>query len=256
MTSPPYFAEATVNRMWSYFYGRGIVDPVDDFRSTNPPTHPQLLGRLASYFADSGYDLKKLMRVIVQSRTYQLSSRTNPTNEEDQVNYSHALPRPLDAEILLDAISDVTGVAESFDTSIPDGKGPSGRTPEGTRAVQLKESDIYYSQFLDIYGRANRFSVPERNAKPNLSQALHILAGPTYNDKLIAKGGRIDKWLAQGTSDKDIVEELYLAAFSRQPTSQESGELVKLLGRVSDRKEGLRDLMWAMLSSREFSENH
>jgi len=256
MTSHPFFAEATVNRMWSYFYGRGIVDPVDDFRSTNPPTHPQLLRRLASYFADSGYDLKKLMRVIVQSRTYQLSARTNPTNEEDQVNYSHALPRPLDAEILLDAISDVTGVAETFETSIPDGKGPSGRAPAGTRAVQLKESDIYYSSFLDIYGRANRFSVPERNAKPNLSQALHILAGSTYNDKLIAKGGRIDKWLTQGTSDKDIVEELYLAAFSRQPTSQESGELVKLLGRVSDRKEGLRDLMWAMLSSREFSENH
>src|SRR5205823_7610095 len=118
ITSHPYFAEATVNRMWSFFFGRGIVDPVDDFRSTNPPTHPQLPRRLASYFADSGYDLKKLMRVIVQSRTYQLSSRTNPTNEEDHVNYSHALPRPLDAEILLDAIADVTGVAETLDTSI------------------------------------------------------------------------------------------------------------------------------------------
>lgn len=256
MTSHPFFAEATVNRMWSYFYGRGIVDPVDDFRSTNPATHPQLLRRLASNFADSGYDLKKLMRLIVQSRTYQLSSRTNATNEEDQVNYSHALPRPLDAEILLDAISDVTGVAESFSTSIPDGKGPSGRAPAGTRAVQLKETDIYYSPFLDIYGRANRFSVPERNAKPNLSQALHILAGSTYNDKLLEKGGRIDKWLVRGTSDAEVVEELYLAAFSRKPTEQESGEIVKLMARSSDRKEALRDLMWAVLSSREFSENH
>jgi hypothetical protein len=256
ITSHQYFAEATVNRMWSYFYGRGIVDPVDDFRSTNPATHPQLLRRLASYFADSGYDLKKLMRVIVQSRTYQLSSRTNPTNEEDLVNYSHALPRPLDAEVLLDAISDVTGVAETFSTVIPDGKGPSGGAPAGTRAIQLKETDIYYSPFLDIYGRPNRFSVPERNAKPNLSQALHILAGTTYNDKLLEKGGRIDGWLTRGASDKEVVEELYLAAFSRQPKQEESSELVKLIAQTPDREEALRDLVWAVISSREFAENH
>jgi hypothetical protein len=256
ITSHQYFAEATVNRMWSYFYGRGIVDPVDDFRSTNPPTHPQLLRRLASYFADSGYDLKKLMRVIVQSRTYQLSSRTNTTNEEDLVNYSHALPRSLDAEVLLDAISDVTGVSETFSTVIPDGKGPSGGAPPGTRAIQLKETDIYYSPFLDIYGRPNRFSVPERNAKPNLSQALHILAGTTYNDKLLQKGGRIDAWLTRGASDKEVVEELYLSAFSRQPTTEESSDLVKLLSQTPDRKEALRDLVWAVISSREFAENH
>ena len=103
------------------------------------------------------------------------------------VNYSHALPRPLDAEVLLDAISDVTGVAETFSTVLPDAGGSGGRAPAGTRAIQLKETDIYYSPFLDIYGRPNRFSVPERNAKPNLSQALHILAGTTYHDKLLAK---------------------------------------------------------------------
>jgi hypothetical protein len=256
MTSHSYFAEATVNRMWSYFYGRGIVDPVDDFRSTNPPTHPQLLRRLAGYFADNGYDLKKLMRLIVLSRTYQLSSRTNATNEDDQVNYSHAIPRPLDAEVLLDAISDVTGVPETFSTMLPDAKGSGGRAPAGTRAVQLKETDIYYSPFLDIYGRPNRFSVPERNAKPNLSQALHILAGGTYNDKLLAKGGRIDGWLQRNASDIQIVEDLYLAAFSRMPTQEESGALVKMMSERSDRKEMLRDLMWAVLSSREFAENH
>jgi hypothetical protein len=256
MTSHPFFAEATVNRMWSYFYGRGIVDPVDDFRSTNPATHPQLLHRLANYFADSGYDLKKLMRLIVQSRTYQLSSRTNATNEEDLVNYSHALPRPLDAEVLLDAISDVTGVQETFSTAIPDAKGPGGHAPAGTRAIQLKETDIYYSPFLDLYGRPNRFSVPERNAKPNLSQALHMLAGTTYNDKLLEKGGRIDGWLTRGSSDKEVVEEIYLAAFSRMPTPEESTELIKLLGQTPDRKEGLRELVWAVISSREFAENH
>jgi hypothetical protein len=256
ITANQYFAEATVNRMWSYFYGRGIVDPVDDFRSTNPPTHPQLLRRLANYFADSGYDLKKLMRLIVQSRAYQLSSRTNATNEEDLVNYSHALPRPLDAEVLLDAISDVTGVQETFSTVIPDGKGPSGRAPAGTRAIQLKESDIYYSPFLDIYGRPNRFSVPERNAKPNLSQALHILAGTTYNDKLLEKGGRIDGWITRGASDKEVIEDIYLAAFSRLPTQEESGELAKLIAQTPDRREALRDLVWGVISSREFAENH
>ena len=256
MTSHVYFAEATVNRLWSNFFGRGIVDPVDDFRSTNPPTHPQMLRRLGAYFADSGYDLKKLMRLIVQSRTYQLSSRTNPTNEDDQVNYSHALARPLDAEVLLDAISDVTGVPETFSTAIPDAKGPGGHAPLGTRAIQLKETDIYYSPFLDIYGRPNRFSVPERNAKPNLSQALHILAGTTYNDKLLAKGGRIDAWLSKGTSDKEVVEDLYLAAFSRLPTQAESSALVDLIAKTPDRREALRNLMWAVISSREFAENH
>src|SRR5204862_4920703 len=129
---------------------------------------------------------------------------------------------------------------------LPDAKGPGGQAPPGTRAIELKETDIYYSQFLDIYGRPNRFSVPERNAKPNLSQALHILAGTTYNDKLLTKGGRIDGWLTRGASDKEVVEELYLAAFSRIPTQEESGELVKLLGQSSDRKESLRDLVWAV----------
>jgi hypothetical protein len=256
MTSHPYFAEATVNRIWGYFFGRGIVDPVDDYRSTNPPTHPQLLRRLATYFSDSGYDLKKLMRLIAQSRAYQLSSRTNPTNQDDQVNYSHSLPRPLDAEILLDAISDVTGVPETFSMQLPDAKGPGGQAPPGTRAIQLKETDIYYSPFLDLYGRPNRFSVPERNAKPNLSQALHILAGTTYNDKLLSKGGRIEGWLSRGASSGEVVEDLYLAAFSRAPTPQEGAELVKLLDRNPDRKEALRDLMWAVISSREFAENH
>ncbi len=256
MTSHPYFADAAVNRMWSYFFGRGIVDPVDDFRSTNPPTHPQLLRRLAGEFASSGYDLKKLIRLIVQSRTYQLSSRTNPTNESDHLNYSRALPRPLDAEVLLDAISEVTGVPETFGTAIPDARGPGGGAPAGTRAIQLKETDIYYSNFLDIYGRPNRFSVPERNAKPNLSQALHILAGSTYNDKLLTKNGRIDRWLAQATSDRDLVDELYMAGFSRMPTPEESSELVKLIAQEPDRKEALRSLMWAVLGSREFAENH
>ncbi|MEX2264849.1 MAG: DUF1553 domain-containing protein [Bryobacteraceae bacterium] len=256
MTSHPYFAEASVNRMWEYFFGRGIADPVDDFRSTNPPTHPQLLRRLAGYFTENGYDLKGLIRLIVQSRTYQLSSRTNATNEADEINYSHARPRPLDAEVLLDAISDVTGVPETFSTAMSDSDRTGGVAPVRTRAIELKESDNWYSPFLDIYGRPNRLSVPERNAKPNLSQAQHILAGSTYNDKLLAKGGRIGRLLERGASDSEIIEELYLAGFSRLPTREEATELRKLIAQTPTREEGLRDLLWAVISSREFAENH
>jgi len=256
MTSHPYFAEAAANRVWGYFFGRGIVDPVDDFRSTNPPTHPELLRRLAGYFVENQYDLKRLVRLIVQSRAYQLSSRTNATNEGDEINYSHAQPRTLDAEVLLDAISDVTGVPETFSTSIPDSNRPGGGAPAGTRAIELKESDNYYSPFLDIYGRPNRLSVPERSSKPNLSQAQHILAGSTYNDKLLANRGRIGLLLERGASDSEIIEEFYLAGFSRFPTRAESIELEKLIAQTPTREQALRDLLWAIISSREFSENH
>jgi hypothetical protein len=192
------------------------------------------------------------MRLIVQSRTYQLSSRTNATNEADETNYSHARPRPLDAEVLLDAICDVTGVPEVFRTNNNQG----GAAPPGTRAIQLKETDNWYSPFLDIYGRPNRLSVPERNAKPNISQAQHILAGSTYNDKLLAKEGRLARLIERGASDREIIEEIYLAGFSRFPTREERAELEKLIAQTPSREEALRDLLWAVISSREFAENH
>ncbi len=256
MTSHDYFAEASVNRIWSYFFGRGIVDPVDDFGSNNPATHPELLKHLAKDFSENGYDLRRLFRLIVNSRTYQLSSNTNDTNREDRVNYSHALPRPLDAEVLLDAICDVTGVAEIFSTSLPDANQAGGTAPRGTRAVQLKETDIYYSTFLDLYGRPNRFSVPERDANPNLSQALHLLVGSTYNDKLWADGARVYEMNQAGTDNREIIETLYLAGLSRFPLQQEMEELERLIEQTPEREQGLRDLQWALVSSREFAENH
>ena len=256
MTSHPYFAEATVNRIWSLFFGRGFVNPVDDFRSTNPPTHPQLLARLAEDFARNGFQLKHLMRTIVTSRTYQLSSATNTTNAADKINYSHALPRPLDAEILFDAITDVTGIEERFEVGTNRGVWRGGTAPLGTRAVQLKETDIYPSVFLDLYGRANRFSVPERDASPKLTQALHMLAGSTYNDKLWTEGARVFDLVRQGASDEKIVNDLYLAAFSREPTKPELQNVKRLIARTPTREQALRDLQWAILSSREFAENH
>ena len=255
MTSHPYFAEAAVNRMWSYFFGRGLVEPVDDFRSNNPPSHPKLLRQLAEYFEEKDYDLKQLFRVIVGSRTYQLSSSTRGMRPADQPTYAYAASRPLEAEILLDAICDVTGVPETFPVPAFSGVGD-GAAPKGSRAVHLKEPDVYASSFLDIFGRPTRFSVPERDTEPMLSQALHILVGSTYNDKLWAEGSRVYDHFQRGASDGEIIEDLYLVAFSRYPTRAESGELSTLIARTPDREQALRDLQWAVLSSREFAENH
>jgi hypothetical protein len=244
-----------VNRLWSYFFGRGIVNPVDDFHSTNPPTHPELLRLLAEYFSESGYNIRSLFKLIVSSRTYQLTSASNDTNRADLSNYSHALSRPLNAEILLDAICDVTGVPEIFDNWLHKKKGK-GAAPKGTRAVQLKETDLYASTFLDTFGRPNRFSIPERNGKSNLSQALHLLVGSTYNDKLWTKGGHVYKQFKGGRSDREIIEDLYLAAYSRIPSAREMKELKDLILKTSTREQALKDLQWSIISSREFAENH
>jgi hypothetical protein len=256
MTSHPFFAEAAVNRMWSWFFGRGLVEPVDDFRSTNPATHPELLEKLAADFREHGHDLRRLMRLMVTSRTYQLSGALNETNKRDQVNYSHALPRPLDAEVLLDAISDVTGVSEVFSTSVSDAAGGGrGQAPLGTRAINLQEADVYYSRFLELFGRPNRLTVPVRGTKASLGQALDMLAGSTYNEKLTAKGSRLNHLLESGTSDGKIIEEFYLAALGRFPSREETGELSKLIA-ARTRDEALKDFIWSLISSREFAENH
>jgi len=257
ITAHPYFAEAAVNRVWSWFFGRGLVEPVDDFRSTNPSTHPELLEKLATDFREHGHDLRRLMRLIVSSRAYQLSGVPNESNKDDQLNYSRAMPRPLDAEVLLDAISGVTGVPEVFTTSVSDAPAASGgQAPLGTRAVNLHEADVYYSRFLELYGRPNRLTVPQRGTKASLGQALDMLAGPAYNEKLMAKGSRLGQLLASGTPDAKIVEEFYLAALGRFPTHGETADLSKLIERKDGREDAVKDFIWALISSREFAENH
>ncbi len=257
ITAHPYFAEAAVNRVWSWFFGRGLVDPVDDFRSTNPSTHPELLEKLAADFREHGHDLRRLMRLIVTSRAYQLSGVANDTNKDDQINYSHAIPRPMGAEELLDAISDVTGVPEVFSTSVSDAPSAGrGQAPLGTRAINLHEADVFYSRFLELYGRPNRLTVPARNTKASLGQALDMLAGPTYNEKLMAKGSRLNRLLEAGTPDGKIVEELYLAALGRYPGREETADILNLIERKGAREEALKEFIWALISSREFAENH
>ncbi|MFN0167758.1 MAG: DUF1553 domain-containing protein [Bryobacteraceae bacterium] len=256
MVSHPYFAEAAANRMWGYFFGRGLVDPIDDFRSTNPPSHPELLALLGKDLRDHRYDLRHLMRQIVLSRTYQLSSRTNSTNAADRTNYSRSAPRPLEAEVLLDAISDVTGIPEIFANGISDPSKATAQAPRGTRAVQLHEPDWFYSRFLDLYGRPNRLAVPERTGKANLGQAMHMLAGSAYTEKLSSQGTRLERLLTSGASDSAVIEELYLAAFTRMPSREEQAELARMIAAQPRRDQALRDLLWAILSSREFAENH
>lgn len=256
MVQHPHFAEAAVNRVWAEFFGRGLVDPVDDFRSTNPATHPELLARLAAEFRRNGHDLRALMRLIVTSRTYQLSAETNPTNRADRVNYSHALPRPLLAEVLLDAIGQVTGVAERFTTTVTANGKVTQQTPAGTRAIQLREPDLFHSRFLDLYGRPNRLALPERSGKANLGQALNMLAGPIYNEKLAAPEGRLQKLLASKATDEAILNDLYLTALGRTPDAAERQQILTALSAQPNRNEAWKDLFWAVLCSREFAENH
>ncbi len=252
IVSQPYFAEAAANRFWGYFFSRGLVEPVDDFRSTNPPTNAELLRALAKDFREHGYDIRYLIRTMVNSRTYQLSSLPNETNKDDLINYSHALPRPLDAEVLIDAISYVTGVPEEFEQN----REKRGDLAIGTRAISIVMPDVFRSRVLSIYGQPLRTSVPERKKKPSLGQALYMIAGYDFVDKIAKPGGRVDQLLATGVPDAKIMENLYLLALSRLPTEREQLKLEDLITPRSTRREAFQDLLWALLSSREFAEIH
>ena len=255
MTSPenPYFSQAIVNRVWANFFGKGLVEPVDDFRPGNPPSHPELLEALAEDFRRSGYDLRHLMRTIARSGTYQLSGDFNPTNREDEINHSRALPRRLDAEILLDAISQVTGIEEAFAVH---NYVRGGTEPKGTRAIELVP-EVTPSQFPEVYGRpVSRDSMPWRDYRSTLRQALHLLVGSTYTTKISAEGGRIDRLLSAGASDREIIRELYLAALSRYPTAEEEARLQALIEGSPSRRKGVENLAWGLLASRQFTYNH
>ncbi len=251
----PEFAETAVNRVWGYLFGRAIVDPVDDFRATNPPTHPELLDALAKDFRAHGYDLKQLIRTIVQSRTYQLSGSPNDTNGGDRINYSRALPRPMEAAVMLDAISSATGVEEHFKYHAMAG-GPNQVPAPGARAIQMNP-DLCPSQFMDVYGRSMRKQAPVGPPEPTLAQTLHMWAGQTYTAKIAEKGGRLDTLLANGAADAAIIDEFYLATLIRPPTHEEQSQLLSILARRPDRREQtLQGFVWALLCSAEFATNH
>ena len=238
----PFFAEAIANRMWSYFLGKGIIDPVDDIRASNPPSNPALLDALTKDFLAHDFDLRHLMRTIVGSRAYQASIVTNEWNATDRDNFSHAVPRRLAAEELMDAVSSATGARAHF----PD-------VPEDTAASQLVDPHIGKEGFLDVFGRPPRESSCEceRRSDFSLPQALNLVNGKTISDAVADPKGRVAALVLSGKGDEAIVDELYLAALGRLPTREEQLRGVTYL---SNGTKGSRaqDLLWALLNSKAF----
>jgi hypothetical protein len=255
--------------------GRGLVEPVDDMRLTNPATNEALLDWLSREFAANGFDLRRLTRTILTSRSYQVSSRPNSTNREDDRFYSRFLPKRLPAEVLLDAVCQVTGQPEKFPG-----------VPSGSRAISLPDTQVH-STFMDIFGRPARQVTCEceRNMEPNVAQALHLISAETINRKVAAKGGLVDRLLAAGKSNTELIDEIYLATLCRKPTAAELRSIQASLQSAEpsqktpspptqpsahpitqspsnpltstqQKSQVFADLLWALLSGPEFVFNH
>lgn len=250
LTSPsnPYFTRAIVNRVWANFLGVGIVEKVDDLRLTNPPSNEALLSKLSEELVRQKYNLKPLMKLILNSQTYQRSSKFLPGNAADTRFYSRYYPRRLKAEVLLDAVSQATGSLTVF-------KG----FPKGTRAMQLPDANVA-SYFLNTFGRPDRIITCEceRSDEPSMTQVLHLVSGDTFNRKIEAKDNRLTKLLKAKKTDAQIVDQLYLAALTRLPTSRERQQILAVLKTTpaSEKRQAFEDLFWGILSSKEFLLNH
>jgi hypothetical protein len=239
----PFFAEAMANRMWSYFFGHGIIDPVDDIRASNPPSNPRLLGALTKDFADSNFDLKHLIRTIVSSRTYQLGFKPNEWNADDGLNFSHALPRRLSAEELFDGVNIATGTKAQYK-----------ELPVESKAQDFPDPHVGQGGFLDVFGRPERQTSCEceRRSDVSLVQALNLLNGSTIADAIANSEGRVAKLILSGKTDRQIVEDLYLGALSRLPETSELDYAQTYLSKGGSRAERAQDLLWALLNSNGF----
>ena len=263
LTSPenPYFARAITNRVWANFFGVGLVEPIDDMRLSNPASNEKLLAAAAKYLVDQNYDLKALMRVILQSAAYQRSSIPADASRDDARNYAQYYPRRLMAEVALDAISQVTGVSSDF-TEIEFPGADLEKTEfykKGTRALQVYDAAVA-SRFLRTFGRHQRIITCqcERSNEPSLVQALHLSNGETILQKCAAKDGKVESLMASGLPDYRIIEEIYLSALSRYPTDTELVQMLAVLNEApaADRRIAVEDVFWAVLSSREFMFSH
>ncbi len=243
----PFFAKAIVNRIWGEFFGKGIVDPVDDFRVSNPPSNPELLEWLAADFVSHGYDLKHLMATIMESAAYQRSSEPNESNLTEHRNFARFMRRRLPAEVLSDAVADLTGVRDEF-----------AGLPSGSRAVQTWNHKLS-SEFLDAFGRPNpSLECPcERERKPTVVQSLHLMNSSGLQAKLASSKGRVAQYFAGQKPPEEILREVYLHAYSREPTEEEKGSaLAHMLKPEADRKAVIEDLIWALVNTAEFVFNH
>ena len=245
LTSPQneLFGKSMANRIWSYFFGRGIIEPVDDIRASNPPVNPQLLDALTQDFVSHGYDLRRLIRTIVNSRTYQLSFRSNDWNQADEINFSHAQPRRLTAEELFDTVYMATGSKAFFK-----------ELPRNLTAEQFPDPNVGLGGFLDLFGRPERQTSCEceRRSDVNLVQALNLVNGSTIADAIADENGRIAKLVLAGKSDRELIEELYLATLGRAPAGKELDLAQTYIAKGPNRAERAQDLLWALLNSNAF----
>jgi hypothetical protein len=235
------------NRLWAHYLGRGLVEPIDDMRATNPATNEPLLELLAQRLVSNGYDLKDLTQFILSSKAYQLSAETNDSNARDNQNFSHASWKPVPAEVLLDAISQVTGVAEQFNG-----------WPDGYRAIEIWDNRMP-SYFFRIFGKPQRVSVCEceRGNEPSIVQALHLMNSTETMSKINHRQGQAIKLATSTQSDDKIIEELYLAALARFPREEELALMQTAFdAQGTTRRTAVEDIMWTLLNTREFIFNH
>ena len=247
LTSPdnPYFAPNLANRVWAHFFGVGIVEPVDDIRVSNPASNPELMAELGRRLVGYNYDFKQLVRDICNSQTYQRSTRRNASNQQDERNFAHARPRRVQAEMLLDCITQVTEAPNKFPG-----------LPLGAKAIQIADGATS-TYFLTTFGRSERETVCacEVRTEPTLSQSLHLLNGDTVQQK-IAAGQVVQKLLAEKKPPEEILRLLYVRCLSREPQADELAKLMKLLEGQKDPRPVLEDIFWALLNCREFAFNH
>jgi hypothetical protein len=266
LTAPenPYFARAITNRVWANFFGAGLVEEVDDLRLSNPASNEELLTAASQHLIEYGFDLKSLMRAILQSQTYQRSGVPLDRNREEHRFYSRYYPKRLMAEVLLDAISQATDVPTPFThIGFPGGdRQETKEYPLGTRAIQLHDSAVE-SYFLKTFGRNSRAITCEceRSDEPSMVQVLHVANGDTINGKLKTKENRVSKLLAAGHSDAELTNEIFLQILSRFPTDEEKKRVVELLGQApnedsAEKRLVVEDVFWSLLSTREFLFNH
>ncbi len=243
----PFFARSLVNRYWKHFFGRGIVEPEDDMRVTNPASNPELLDALTEHFMASDFDLKELVRIICRSATYQFSAEPNDYNRNDKQNFSRYYPRRLNAEVLLDALDVVTASPTNF----------SG-LPVGMRAVQLPDTSVN-SYFLTVFGRPESSSACEceRSQDANLAQSLHLLNSAEVQGKLSSTTGRAAKFSGENQrSPDDKIRELYLAVYAREPAADELSIALTHLAAAKNKQQAYEDIVWALVNTKEFLFNH
>jgi hypothetical protein len=251
MTDPknPFFARAVANRYWAHFLGRGIVDPMDDMRVTNPPSNPELLDALAQSLIDSKFSLKTLVKTIVKSRTYQLTSTPNEFNKSDKQAYARYYPKRLQAEVLLDAVNQLADSPQKFNNVPADRNGL-------TRAIQLPD-ESFQSYFLDVFGRPQRISACEceRVSEANLAMILHLLNSDEVQGKITRGGGRAEQ-LAKADDkrpDAEKVEEIFLWAFARKPSKSDmDAALAHIQKHEKAKKVAFENLIWAVMNTKEF----